>query len=308
MSRRDLLLLPIISTTLALGGCQHTCNRCNTPGLPPGAIPIRPGSPPPAGLVLPPTAVPTVPPAAVPAPAPFPEGSTSGFGAVPLERPATPLPPVRFGTPNIGRAPEVLTPEPTGRAQVRPNPNAVPRLMSPELALPGERTPPPTVPPGEVGSAVPASGLPAFTTVKTEVASGRRPLLDGFDWLRDHGYRSVLHLRRDTDDDASDRRRAEQSGLAYAAMTVTDADLAGTIAEQFDRVVNDPSARPLYVYDRDGTLSGAMWYLHMRRVDRVSDAEARVRAARLGYTPGRDDAEGRAVEAAVRRAAMSLPG
>ena len=51
---------------------------------------------------------------------------------------------------------------------------------------------------------------------------------------------------------------------------------------------DDPAQRPLFVYDRDGRLAGALWYLHFRMVEKVDDVTARARAARLGL---RDDGD-----------------
>ena len=39
---------------------------------------------------------------------------------------------------------------------------------------------------------------------------------------------------------------------------------------------------PLFVYDKDGTCTGAMLYLYLRLYDSMSEEAARVRAAQLG--------------------------
>jgi hypothetical protein len=44
----------------------------------------------------------------------------------------------------------------------------------------------------------------------------------------------------------------------------------------------DPANRPLFIYDKDGSLAGALWYLHFRMIDQQSDETARAAAARIG--------------------------
>ncbi|HEY8506438.1 MAG TPA: hypothetical protein VIL46_17785, partial [Gemmataceae bacterium] len=109
-----------------------------------------------------------------------------------------------------------------------------------------------------------------------------RPDLDGLEWLRENGYRTVLHLRRPGEEATADRRLIERKGLRYVGITV-DADAFDPAAiEAFNRVAADASARPLFVYDRDGVLSGSLWYAHFRTAGGLPEGEARLRAGRLG--------------------------
>ena len=52
--------------------------------------------------------------------------------------------------------------------------------------------------------------------------------------------------------------------------------------DHFNRLVSDAGRHPLFVYDTDGSLTGSMWYLYFRRVERLDDAAARAKAERLG--------------------------
>ena len=58
----------------------------------------------------------------------------------------------------------------------------------------------------------------------------------------------------------------------------------------FNRAVNDAAGYPLFVYDRDGSLAGALWYLYFRTAEHLGDDAARVRAAALGLREDRDGA------------------
>jgi protein tyrosine phosphatase (PTP) superfamily phosphohydrolase (DUF442 family) len=179
------------------------------------------------------------------------------------------------------------------------------RLSPPIASAPPVRTD--TSPPAKLPSGPPAAqavlpvGIPQFNVVKDKVANGLRPMLDdGLDWLRTNGYRTVLHLRAPGEDDTADRQQVEKRGMAYVSIEVSAQTLTRKTLDEFSRGVSDPAGYPLFVYDRDGSLAGALWYLHFRLVDRDPDETARVRAANLGL---REDREGnhRAMWLAVQK-------
>jgi protein tyrosine phosphatase (PTP) superfamily phosphohydrolase (DUF442 family) len=133
-------------------------------------------------------------------------------------------------------------------------------------------------------------GIPQFALARDRVASGLKPFLDGLEWLRTNGYRTVLHLRQPGDEEAADRRLIEKHGLKYLSLEVSPQTLSQEMVEAFNRTVGDPANVPLFVYDKDGLLAGALWYLHFRTVDRATDDEARSKAARLGLKEDGDAA------------------
>jgi protein tyrosine phosphatase (PTP) superfamily phosphohydrolase (DUF442 family) len=114
------------------------------------------------------------------------------------------------------------------------------------------------------------------------VTSGLKPQLDGLSWLYDNGYRTVLHIKQADEDDSADRQIVEKRGLRYLALSVAPTTLSRATVDEFNRIVADAGRQPLFVYDRDGTLAGALWYLHFRMVGRDSDETARTKAGRLG--------------------------
>jgi protein tyrosine phosphatase (PTP) superfamily phosphohydrolase (DUF442 family) len=119
--------------------------------------------------------------------------------------------------------------------------------------------------------------------VRNRVASGLKPALEGgLDWLQENGYRTVLHIRRPGEDDSADRRQVEKRGMKYHSIEVSTQTLTREVVDQFNHLIGEVSCLPLFVYDRDGILQGALWYLHFRIVDLDTDETARVRAGRLG--------------------------
>jgi hypothetical protein len=95
--------------------------------------------------------------------------------------------------------------------------------------------------------------------------------------------------------------------MKYLNLEVSPTTLSGSVVDEFNRIVNDGANRPLFVYDKDGSLVGGLWYLHFRTVDKLGDEEARKQASRLGLKePGND--EERALWLAIQKYISALPG
>jgi protein tyrosine phosphatase (PTP) superfamily phosphohydrolase (DUF442 family) len=294
---RRLAAVPLL-TVLAAAGC-HCCakkrDNCNTcpPLPPPGAqivtpAPAGPGvgiGVPPGSTILPPAAPPPGVPAA-PAPS-FPSGSgfppVASFYGAPNG--------VRLGVPEGVVQAQAQAPAPPAQRPAGPTPGV--RLLPPEFgsgsaAAPATTTP--TAPTTPVPAATPSLpvGIADFAPALDRVAGGRKPTLDGLDWLKANGYRTAVQLRRPGESDAADRKQVEARGLAFRSLEVSPATLSWATVEAFAQLVGDPTSQPLFVYDADGSLSGGLWYLYFRRVERLPDEAARVRAARLGLKESAD--------------------
>lgn len=239
-----------------VSGCSHVC--------------CRPSAPPPAAM-----------PGFAPAPGPAVPGFVAPAQPPPAPPPAAPdvrlYPPEWRAVPDPGR----LTPEP---APANPEPGRPGvRLLPPETGP--ARTEAPRAPAGAAPLPV---GIPDFAMARERVAAGLKPHLDGLDWLKANGYRAVLHLRAPGQDDTADRREWERRGLTYRSLEIEPRTLSRSLLDEFNRTVADASLQPLFVYDRDGKLAGALWYLHFRTTDKAGDELARSKASRLGL---REDAD-----------------
>jgi protein tyrosine phosphatase (PTP) superfamily phosphohydrolase (DUF442 family) len=168
------------------------------------------------------------------------------------------------------------------------------RLQQPEI---GENTQP--LKPKEETPAQPVD-VPQFAEVKPGVASGQKPFAEGLNWLKDKGYRTVLHIRAPGEDDTAARRQFEAKGFRYLSLEVSPQTLNRDIVDQFNRIVGDPANRPLFVYDRDSSLAGGLWYLHFRIVDGLSNDKATAQAAALGLNPDADGGPHKAMWLAVQ--------
>lgn len=265
------LLGPVMATVL-VQGCQHAC-RQPCPPVPPPTVSSPFPAPIPASTFTPsPQALLQAPAATVPAP------SATRSYEPPL---ATPLEPTWRIPADSGvrlAPPEETSPPPMeGGVRLQP-----PDLRLPSPSLPPrseERAPTPLLP----------AGIPQFALAKDQVATGLKPMLDGVDWLKQNGYRAVLHLLQPGEDDAAERKLFEMRGLKYLRLEVSPQTLSRSVLEEFNRVVGDRGNQPLFIYDKSGALTGSLWYLHFRDVEQLGDEEARIRAAQLGL---REDQNG----------------
>lgn len=293
--QRASILLASVVAFGALQGCH--CPPKHRAGYPPppravvAPPPIVPGPQP-----FNPAAPPVVPgpPSAAPAVPPVPGGfQPNGFltpappnPSAPSNPPAPPAP--GSVTPSVFlEAPQPAGPEGAGGEPARPMPSAPPppdttRQYSPQTPEPpsakGDRSATPVLP----------VDIPQFAVARSNVASGQEPYPEGVAWLKARGYRTVLHVRSPGEDDREARRRFEQSGLRFLILEVSPQTLTKEVVDQFNRLVGDTNNQPLFVYDRDGSMAGGLWYLHYRLVEKESDERAREDAARLGFRENED--------------------
>ncbi len=307
MYLRRFSLMLLAASVLAHQGCCSSCRRgaCG----PPCQQPVRPIVPPVSPL--PPRFAPAPAPAGF-APAPYPPASPAPFAPTPAPVTPPPAPPsvqgsysipippepawkpstdpgVRLSPPEaiakeLPREPVPVTP-PMPAATPTPTPPSNERAQSPEPP----RAAPPVMPKEPEGTPPLPVDIPQFALAKPRVAAGQQPFPDGVAWLQANGYRTVLYIRRPGEDETAARRQFEKRNLRYLSIEVAPMSLTKEIVDQFNRTVADEPNLPLFVYDRDGSLAGGLWYLHFRLVENATDEKARTEAARLGFKEDRDN-------------------
>jgi protein tyrosine phosphatase (PTP) superfamily phosphohydrolase (DUF442 family) len=235
---------------------------------PPGSTPTPP--PPNSagyGTVAPPNGIAPAEFVYPPNPTPKPSDSLSipsGQSAEPPKAPARRMPPPDY---------------PPTEAE-KTNTYAVPPgLLDP---MPDSKTP--LIPPTNVDSspALPV-GIPNFTEISDKLAMGLKPDPEGFQWLRDNGYQTVLHLCRPGADRSAHQEQIEKRSLKYLSLELSAATLTKEQLEEFNKIVADPTNKSLFVYDENGALTGAIWYLHLRSVKTMPAEMAKGHAERLGF-------------------------
>jgi protein tyrosine phosphatase (PTP) superfamily phosphohydrolase (DUF442 family) len=131
--------------------------------------------------------------------------------------------------------------------------------------------------------------IPQFAQVRTGVATGQQPFPDGVTWLQSAGYRTVVHLRTPGETDTAAQKIFEKRGLRYLSIEIGPRNLTKGVVEQFNKLAADEANQPLFIFDRDGALAGAMWYLHFRTAASMNDEQARAEVTKLGFRVDQDD-------------------
>jgi protein tyrosine phosphatase (PTP) superfamily phosphohydrolase (DUF442 family) len=157
-----------------------------------------------------------------------------------------------------------------------------------------ERKPGQTIPAAGVPDTAPGApvGITLFSEIKEKaIATGLKPDLEGLDWLKVNKYRTVIHLRRPGVDDSADKEQVERRAMKYISIEISAEKLTKETVAQFGKLVNDTANQPVFVYDRDGRLAGAMWYLHLSLNEKMPAELARGRAELYGLKEkGSDEA------------------
>jgi hypothetical protein len=295
----------VIGLTLCAGliavlvGCQHPCARrplcCGdrqatqpafvpVPGQPIGQPPIQPAG-----------AFPIAPAGALGNPGP-------GAGAFPIAPPdPNPNPgtvPGQLGAPpSISNAPPTRgetpwqpgdSPEPAQRPES--NRDAKPRiqLYAPERLEKDDPQPTPEPPVRKPGVQATLPPIPQFASAKDNVYAGLRPPLDGLDWLQENRIMTVVQIRPEGDDDSADQKQVEKRNIRYVGFEVTPQTLTKEKADEFIKLIRAGSKQGIFVYDSDGALAGAMWYLYFRWGEYLDDDASQLRARQLGLQLDRD--------------------
>ena len=289
---RTILLMSVAGVVLGVSGC--CCHRPATsttvvpgqpcPAPPPGAkIIMPPGFTPPPGAGAP-NITPVPPGANLPPPPPTPPGGASISPKYePNWQPAEARSDIAKGTPAIpdpllgGTGPKLYPPE-------------VDQKSTSEPPLIDEKTKPRSPPAKSPKTAFPA-GIAQFSKAVPGVWNGLRPSPeDGLDWLAAREFRTVLHLRAPGDSDGADRKQVEKLGMTYLSIEVSPQTLTREKIDEFSKIVRDVARQPAFVYDQDGSIAGALWYLYFRKVDGHDDEVARIRARDLGLRENREGA------------------
>jgi protein tyrosine phosphatase (PTP) superfamily phosphohydrolase (DUF442 family) len=306
-------LLGLSALLLVNVGCGTMCHK-RAPSCPPSPAFVAP--PPPAPLV-PAGGVTFGPPAQSFPPAQnFPTAPAQNFPSAPAQNFPT-APGAAFGQPDapFPKAPPSITPMPPNNVQPRfeskwqpgENPDVKPRVnadvqprenpdVKPRVQLYAPEAVPdrPRItedPPAAKRPGATFPAIPQFAEVKANVYSGLRPGAAGLDWLQSNRLGTVVNIRLAGEDDATDRKETEARGLRYVAVEVSPQNLTKEGFDAFIKLIRENAEKGVFVYDRDGSLAGPIWYLYLRWGEFLDDDAAQLRARSLGLQTTRDGAQ-----------------
>lgn len=130
--------------------------------------------------------------------------------------------------------------------------------------------------------------IPQFMEVKKDVYSGQKPFVEGLQWLKDKGFKTIIHVMQPDEDDTIARRQFEAKGFKYVSIKVSPQTLDRKVIDEFNHIIGDVTNHPVFVFDKNSALAGGLWYLHFRIIDRLSDDLARQEARRIGFKEDQD--------------------
>ena len=199
-------------------------------------------------------------------------------------------------TPGVAQAPSpAAAPRPEGAPAPASNPtpttdNATPTAADKVSAAEGATL---SLPPIDAVTAHQAPGLHRFASVAPSVGGGSAPSIEGLDWLKEKGYRTFLDLRKGTEVEPNFADAVNDRGMVYISLPIVANRLDPSRLARFDDLLSQSDNRPLFFCDKDGTIAGMAWYIHLRVVGQEESHVAAGKAEEIGLR----DAEVKIAEA-----------
>ncbi len=129
-----------------------------------------------------------------------------------------------------------------------------------------------------------APGLKHFSGVKPSISGGSLPTLDGLEWLKEKGIKSILDLREPSEVDPTFVTAVTSRGFRYKSLPIVASRLSAENLARFNDEVTRPEGHPVYFFDTDGTRAGLLWYVHRLTIDKVDAQIASREAEELGLS------------------------
>jgi tyrosine-protein phosphatase SIW14 len=111
--------------------------------------------------------------------------------------------------------------------------------------------------------------LPRFRQVAPGIYRGGQPKERGYEWLKQHGVKTIINLRSERDE----RRQVESLGLHYVYLPMDARDeISPDAIQNFLSIISDPARQPVFVHCQRGA-------------DRTGFMVGVFRIAKQGWTP-----------------------
>jgi uncharacterized protein (TIGR01244 family) len=145
---------------------------------------------------------------------------------------------------------------------------------------------------GILGSQAPAGQADAgnirnFMQVTPEFCTGGQPRVEHFAKLKADGVKAVLNLRQPGEHRADEEQEAvKAAGLKYFNIPVNYQNPTDANADEFLRITDDPSNRPMFIHCTAAIRVSAFWMIRRVLRDGMSFDDALVEAKKVGLTQG----------------------
>jgi protein tyrosine phosphatase (PTP) superfamily phosphohydrolase (DUF442 family) len=127
-----------------------------------------------------------------------------------------------------------------------------------------------------------APGLRRYASIAPTIAGGSAPSVEGLDWLKERGYRTLVDLRRSAEVDPNFIDAVSDRGMLYISLPLMANRLDASRLARFDDLISRTENRPLFFCDTDGTRAAMAWYIHQRVVGQEDSQSALAEAEELG--------------------------
>jgi protein tyrosine phosphatase (PTP) superfamily phosphohydrolase (DUF442 family) len=185
-------------------------------------------------------------------------------------------------------------------APVASTPAATPAASPPATAAPtpiaDPSTPPPaekvsaaegaigTLPPIETPSPFRAPGINRYASVAPTIYGGSAPSIEGLEWLKEKGCRTLIDLRKPSEVDPNFVESVNDRNMVYISLPIVANRLDPSRLARFDDLISATENRPIYFCDIDGTRAGLVWYIHLRATAQEDPQTASGKAEEVGLT------------------------
>jgi uncharacterized protein (TIGR01244 family) len=124
-----------------------------------------------------------------------------------------------------------------------------------------------------------------FLQVNQEFCTGGQPRLEHFEKLRADGVKAVLNLRTPGEHRADEERAAvEKAGMRYFNIPVVYTAPTNEQVDEFLRITDDPSNRPMFIHCTAAIRVGAFWMIRRALRDGMTVDAALEDARKVGLS------------------------
>ncbi len=134
------------------------------------------------------------------------------------------------------------------------------------------------------------AGITNFTKVDATVACAGATSPAAVAELKKLGYRSIINLRRPTENGADvegEETAAKDAGLHYISLPLSPDEPDPAVADQFLKTITDPANQPALVHCASGGRAAAMWMIKRMVVDGWDADRAGAEASEIGLKNGK---------------------
>lgn len=126
-----------------------------------------------------------------------------------------------------------------------------------------------------------------FLKVTPEFCTGGQPRVEHFEQLKKDGVKAVLNLRQPSEHRAEEEQEAvKQAGLKYFNIPVNYQSPTEASVDEFLRITDDASNRPMFIHCTAAIRVGAYWLIRRVVRDGLTYDAALAEARKVGLTQG----------------------